>query len=676
MDERTLKALVVLFLALAIGAVFGSVQATSRASAIQGPSALLVTQVGEVWLGVDRELWRISADGKLRDAQPVAAAGLPGAPASLVHGPGGSIVASVRGDTTLYQLNPATARVTGTTRPQWPADLERHGGRAIHLAIDADGRVAVATGGGDAVALFDAQGRFLARTRPGAYEFTNGLWWSQEGLWTTDTNRFTLRLLDPQTLLERQAVNLGQGVEGRYLGPARARSGVVAAPAPMAALVRYREGMTEGGVVLVDAQARTRPLPYGAVMQPRDLDWQGDDLLVSDGASFSILRWSAQGRSMAPFGDSALRERLGALVEERDALRAQHVRWLMAAVTCLLLGLACAAVVPWLVRRRHPAPPLDLSRLGTPQLDHATLLKQRSAGAWIVMVPVAMLALVYVPAGWFKEWFGELGPLVRLGMPAVGVVLTLAAMPLIARRQKRLAFLPDHETLLNQLALNLLKRQADTVARLLREREHVLETFHLRPGLSWWVMTNQRLLHFKPGLFGHRLSLAHELGHVVAVSNLPGRAAPKGRWKRALDDTPWLEVAFEGGTHLSGAVGSQVLAKRVVAQVSTLSTALRAGRTRPSAAAVAVPMPDPARRWRRALASSLLPGLGQWQQRRTTEAAVLLVLWAMTMLFFSGPALWTFVEPYTALGPWHTRFLPLWHVFLSLWAATDAWRGD
>jgi hypothetical protein len=48
----------------------------------------------------------------------------------------------------------------------------------------------------------------------------------------------------------------------------------------------------------------------------------------------------------------------------------------------------------------------------------------------------------------------------------------------------------------------------------------------------------------------------------------------------------------------------------------------------------------------------------------------------MTMLFFSGPALWTFVEPYTALGPWHTRFLPLWHVFLSLWAATDAWRGD
>jgi len=36
MDDRVLKALAVLFLALAIGAVFGSVQATSRARRSRG----------------------------------------------------------------------------------------------------------------------------------------------------------------------------------------------------------------------------------------------------------------------------------------------------------------------------------------------------------------------------------------------------------------------------------------------------------------------------------------------------------------------------------------------------------------------------------------------------------------------------------------------------------------
>jgi len=182
-----------------------------------------VTACGEVWLGVERELWRVS-----RDTQAIEATGLPGTPASLVHAPDGSVVASVRGDATLYVLDAASARVARRLSPQWPDDLRQHGARAINFAFAADGRVAVATGGGHAVALFDPEGRFLARTPPGAYEFTNGLWWSAEGLWTTDTNRFALRLLDPATLAERRAVDLGPGTEGSYLGPARARPGPAA----------------------------------------------------------------------------------------------------------------------------------------------------------------------------------------------------------------------------------------------------------------------------------------------------------------------------------------------------------------------------------------------------------------------------------------------------------------
>ena len=205
MNERTLKALAVACLAIAIGAVLGSVQATLRSGALQGPQALLVTPAAEVWLGVDHDLWRITAQGQLRDVTPVAAIGLPGAPANLVRVPGAGVVATVRGDPILYFLDTATARVTRTLLPQWPADLASHGKRAINLAFDAQGRLAVATGGGDAVALFDAEGRFLARTPPGTYQFTNGLWWNEAGLWTTDTNRYTLRLLDRETMQERKA---------------------------------------------------------------------------------------------------------------------------------------------------------------------------------------------------------------------------------------------------------------------------------------------------------------------------------------------------------------------------------------------------------------------------------------------------------------------------------------
>lgn len=454
MDDRVLKALAVLFLALAIGAVFGSVQATSRANLTRGPAALVVAGDGEVWLSVDRELWRIAPDGALRDTRPIEATGLPGVPANLVHGPGGTVVASVRGDPTLYSMDASSALVVGRLTPQWPPELSAHGARAIQFDFDPEGRVAISTGGGHAVALFDPLGAFIARTPPGAYEFTNGLWWSTEGLWTTDTNRFTLRLLDPENLAERRAVEIGPAAQGSYLGPARKQPGTGSA-----ALLRFRNGMVEGAVSLVDSQGRVRPLPH-ADLQPADLDWRGNELLLSDSLSSSILRWSAQGRSLAPFGDAALQARLKALADERVELRQQHTRWIVAAVTFLVLGMLCALAAAGVARRRHSvARSLDLSKLGTPRPGWRVVMPMMVRAQWPAMaVALPLLALNLVPPRWFASLRGS-SLVMLLGAAALLFLLLLVLVWWHARRLRALARDAAYEPVFNGNALGHLRAQ-------------------------------------------------------------------------------------------------------------------------------------------------------------------------------------------------------------------------
>lgn len=675
MPARIFKALTVFFLAAAIGAVAFSVHATLRGGAIQGPGALFVAPSGEVWLGVDQALWRIGADGRLRDRQPVSALGLPGAPANLVHGPKGQIVATVRGDPTLYLLDAASARVTARRSLQWPAELARHGGRAINLDFDAQGRVAVATGGGDAVALFDRDGRFVARTVPASYEFTNGLWWTAQGLWTTDTNRFTLRLLDAASLVERQSVVLGRAENGSFLGPARARRD--AAPdQPMAALIRFHNNMNDGQVTLIGPDARARDLPITARLQPRDLDWLGDQLLVSDGRSFAILRWSAQGRALPAFGDASVREPLQALVQRRDTLQERHLQWIGAAVSALLAALLCAALTSWARQREGSRAALDLSALGTPQVDHMTLRRlQWRATGWLVLPPaLSILALVILRTQ--AETFGEHARLIVIAVALGLLAFLLATLPLAFRHVGRIAAQPESEPLFNLVAMRLLKRHTAQLAGLLRPGEQVLETFTARPGMSWWVMTNQRLLNFGASLFEHRLLSTHELGDVVTVSNTPGTVANTKRCKRLIAASGWIEIGFRNRAPLETDIGSATLATRLTERLSALANQLR-----PTFPAAAVTPPASPKRldtqgWRRVIASLLLPGLGHSMQRRNGEAILLVCLWVGTLIFVSGPMLWTLVEPFTAVSPRAAIYTALWHAALSVLAAADVWRTE
>jgi hypothetical protein len=679
MKQRIANAIAMVCLALAIGAVIGSVKATLDAGRIEGPSALLVTPGGPIWLGVNDELWRITSEGKLIDRQPIAATGVHGAPANLVHGPGGSVVASVRRDPTLYVLDAARARVTRALQPQWPEALAKHGGRAINFAFDPKGRVAIATGGGDAVALFDGDGRFLAHTPRETYVFSNGLWWSDAGWWTTDTNRFTLRLLDADSMQPLRALELGHAEGGSFLGPARAHPR--AGSKTQAALIRFHGNMIDGGVSLVSAEGSVTALPHDAPMQPRDLDWLGDELLVSDGVSFSILRWSAQAQAVRPFGDEALQAALGAQLQERDGLRLRHRQWLGAAGVALVLGLLCAAAASWLARRERPAAALDLSRLGTAQLSRREVLRLNwRMHGWAPVAFVLLLTLQALSRFWplpqnpLDSVPSARGAIVGLAVAFGVVVLAAVVFYVLVRRIKRLSIRPEFEPLLNQLAMTQLKRSSAVVARDLREGEHVLEVFQLRPGLVWWVLTSERLLGFNAALGESALKTARELIDVTAATNTSASG-----WKHRLvqpsDARAWLAVTFAGSPALSGSVGSPVLAARVVERLNERVAALRVAGGRPPLATTAQPA-QAARRRRAALSSLLLPGLGHWQLGYSAQAIVFIVVGVATLVFFTVPMLWTLVEPFTGVKPWHWWTLAGWHLLLAATAAADAWRTE
>jgi hypothetical protein len=214
------------------------------------------------------------------------------------------------------------------------------------------------------------------------------------------------------------------------------------------------------------------------------------------------------------------------------------------------------------------------------------------------------------------------------------------------------------------------------IAHALRDGESVLETFSLVPGMACWVLTDQRLLALRPGLFDTSVAAARELADVRGASTVPGSVAPLGRLRRVPEGSAWLEIGFDGALPMAGLVGSPVLAERIAQSVNALSAASRAKAGPRPSVPPEIGAARRTRRWRRAVASALLPGLGQWQQRRAGEAIVFVAAWVAMLVFGSIPMLWTLVEPFTGVGMNEVAVVVLLHLLLSGLAAADAWRGE
>lgn len=679
--HRLWRSLGVVFLFLACACAGLALWSNQRQAAIQGPWGLAVLPENKVWLSVNDELWQLDADGHRLQVVPAAQAGLPAGAGILAAHPEGHLVAWSRHSPVLHVLSAQDARPLRTIAPAWPAALQRHGDNAIHFAFAPDGRLAMASGGGHAVVLFDAQGRYLGETPRDTYRFTNGLWWEGGNWWTTDTNRPALVRLDDARMAPVQRIELRQQQNGwRFLeGALPAHHPPGAQPAPAGTLVRLGNGMKAGHVVDVwpDGRQTAYPLPPGrSALEPRALARLAAHLLVIDGADFRLLRYGPDRRWLGEWGDGTVRDALQSQRAARDRWQAGYYAGLAGALLCFALGLACALRDQKIQARaklgQHrpdlTARPRQALGIAGQQLPSA---RQLAGLFWRLnkfVLPWALLMVIAPRAlGALLPLF-QTGPVVRLALIALLSLLMLPLLMGLLRsavqcRQTEPAF----EPLANLRALRLLAR-ADLFWPHSQQGEMPRETLIL--GLRWVVLTHQRLLVFKINARDAQLSLACPRSAIRKASVVELRHAP--RWYHRMQGwlapgAVYLRCVLADGRVIEGIATSARTAQRFAALVNRAPAVpiqplpLRAASTgRPHV-------------WRDVLASSIVPGVGQYRQGRRGSALAFFVAWSVLLLIFAYVA-WIAWMPAKEVPAASILQAGGTLLIAHLMAAWDAWR--
>lgn len=674
MAERMLRQLAWIAVLASLAAIAVSLWAQQQAGRLQGPQALAAMPDGQVWLGVNQAFWQLDTDGAVLARVPITSLGLPDRPAAITPAPGQRLLVSQNGSPVVHWLDTGTRRLSERTVLQWPDHLKGLLDHPMTLAVSPLGSIAVATAGGHRVLVFEADGRFRGVTPPGLYRFTNGLWWTPSALWTTDTNRFALVELDPQTLQERQRIPLTQNESAaRYLSWAAPVPQAEGAVRPLASVARMRNGMQIGRVVHVwpDGSEQALPLPDDA--EPQDLAWRRDALLVVDGATWRVRRFGLDRTELSDFGNTDTRAELAALLTQRRGYDRLHLWGLRGGVLGLALALAALAWQKRLAQSAHVRSMHGrLATLGTPVLAGPALGKAALRASWPWLI---------LPA-WFVVWRAVLHhwqanvpsspDMARLTLwaVAIGMLAGLVILLYAAERQmKRLAEAPWAEGLLNALAVRWLQSD-ETLASILEPGEQVRETFILQPlgGQRWMVLTDRRLLCFKVTL-GRRV-LEHRVARADIVrASLPA-VASLPFWSRMLRqpaDDGWLRLRLRDGAVLEGTVRSAITARRVVALLRVRAAAPR--RTVPARTTMGTPVPAVLA----ALASFAVPGSAQWLQRRAGLGLAMFLVAAGWASVITVRASWVWwhgsadIAPRILVQAWTAQFG--W----SLFCAWDAW---
>jgi hypothetical protein len=674
MSLKLFKTSAVLLMLLALGCVAEAIMATTERGQIQGPTAIAVLPDGSVWLTVEDAIWHLDGNGKRIALVDAATLGVGGRIGNLVMHPNGQLVAQVRGDPTLYFLDPVTALIQSRLVPQWQPDLSRHSSDAINYAFSEDGRVAIATGGGHAVALFDTQGRFLGRTQPGTYEFTNGLWWSHESLWTTDTNRQQLVELDGTTLAEKSRVQLDKNCGGwQALGMAASSHGMESETThtpPLATLIRFANGMTQGRASDIFIDGSQKDFPVVGAPEPRDIKWREKELLLVDNATFSIKRYSENRIPMADFGDAQVQAELTASLDRRNSLAAQYHAYLFGAIALFIVGFAFALRAQGLEKAQTLAAlKVDLSQLGTPQLSASAHFRASVRLFWPLILAIATLALFLFYPDFLSQLTGTRPQQATVLVMLLALPLFVLAMQLVRRNVLRGQENPDTEAALNYAAVRFLGMDA-TFWRLCHPGELPHETFMLSgsgPRFKWLVLTNQRLLVFVGNARERVLEHEYPLGEVLRLSFI---TRGEMTWKQKLQQSlngggTAISIDFSGGTSLGGFVFAVSAARRMATRLQTS--------TQPHAQTVQRESHAPRNSaLRQAIASLLIPGLGQWIQGRTGTALWFFVMWLLALSSVAA-IVWTLLLTLAAVSLQAIVFNAVVYSVICLLAASDAW---
>ncbi|MFO1265239.1 MAG: hypothetical protein U1E84_18205 [Rhodoferax sp.] len=668
------------FLAAALVALSASFWFNQRVSVIQGPSALAVLNDQTVWLSVDEALWQITSDGHRVASHDTRALGIQGRVGNIAQDASGKLVLGVRDQDALYVFDPAQGRVINTLTPQWPESLARHASRAISYAFGSNGQLAIATGGGHAVALFDASGHFLGRSPPGLYRFTNGLWWQGETLWTTNTNGSALIALSTPGMAPVQTINLSGNHYARYLGMAVASHGNPRSAAsdlrPQATVVRFANGMIYGRVVDVFPDGTEREFESSIGTEPRDIAWLGQQLLVVDGATYAVRQFGADGQALPNFGDATVQAALAALVADRSRAQWGYRIALYLAVALFAVGFVLAV---WAERQKQRAAqgvPITPQRLGMPVLSPWDRVRKSLLFLPALLFFAALLWLALWPFGppfgqpfWLVRWLAPLG--------AWGSVAVASALSLLMLVYARLAYgwassRPHWESVLNAWALQSLSRPE--LARVLEPGETVRETLVLTGlPMRWVVLTQRRVLVFAVNRRDRTLRHAFDNSEITHAS---AKHWAQWSWRSRLRSV-WnggvvkLELQSQGKTLLSGYVVSAITAQRMVALLALQSD--RAA-TRKSGQRNRITDGNGGHwRWQ-VLASTLVPGLGQWMQHRPGTALLLFLMFAVLTLAITVPLVWTLWGPRAAVSADRVANTVVSHFMLALIAAWDCWN--
>lgn len=254
--------------------------------------------------------------------------------------------------------------------------------------------------------LFDGDGKFKARTAPGTFYFTNGLWHSPQGWWTTDTNRSTLRLLDTETLATRRSIPL-TGELGGYaaLGELIASHGHPlpgTQEAPVATVSRLGFLMEPGYAADVFADGSHVSFNHQPLAQLRDMAWLDQNLLIVDGGEYQVLRFGADRTALPRFGDSEVNRSLQQMRADRQFWANFSSRYMfLVAAALLLAGIAAynrhkKLAVQAVIAARADSP------VGTLRQSRWSLVRQR---LWIFGLPVVLrLAAAIGGLGFLLPW--------------------------------------------------------------------------------------------------------------------------------------------------------------------------------------------------------------------------------------------------------------------------------
>jgi hypothetical protein len=336
---------VLCLLAIALGCAWMAWQTHGRRAQAPGLTALAALPDGAVWLAINQELWHLDAQGRLKSRQPIRETGLSAAPLRLAAPDQRSLYALVPKAREVAVLDASTARLQRRIALQWPSDLPQDSG-AIDLAVAPDGRIALAHAAAQAVLLFDAQGRLLARSASKALAQPTSVWWDDDDLWVADASQHQLLRLSGSSLATRQTIQLSAKVATRHTvrGVHHPRAGIDI-HAPVATLIRLEPGSRTGLVTYEWADGMEIGQDAGPQGQPRDLAWIGETLLVLENFELRLLRFDVDRRALGDFGDMAVQRWLEQGFKDRERLRRMQWAWAGGGALSLLLMLGLASTL-------------------------------------------------------------------------------------------------------------------------------------------------------------------------------------------------------------------------------------------------------------------------------------------------------------------------------------------